>query len=119
MDAIISNCVINLSEDKAQVFREAYRVLRPGGKLCISDIVALRDLPEEMKKDIKLRTGCVSGAVRVDELKDIIEEAGFTGVRVTINEKSRQFISQWFPGRGVEEFIASAIIQAEKVIAKP
>ena len=119
MDVIISNCVINLSEYKAQVFREAYRVLRPGGRLCISDIVALRDMPEEMKKDMRLRTGCVSGAVRVDTLKKALEEAGFCRIDVTVNKKSRQFISQWFPGRGVEEFIASAIIQAEKLIAKP
>jgi SAM-dependent methyltransferase len=114
VDVIISNCVINLSPDKRQVFREAYRVLRPGGKLCVSDIVALKEPPEQMKKDLVLLTGCVSGALRMDELKSIIKGAGFTGVRITINERSRDFISQWFPGREVEEYIASAYIEATK-----
>jgi arsenite methyltransferase len=83
VDVIISNCVINLVTDKDKVFREAYRVLRPGGKLAISDRVLLRDLPEEAKEDLDLWSVCVSGALMEDEYLSKIRAAGFRRVKVT------------------------------------
>jgi arsenite methyltransferase len=85
-DAIISNCVINLSPNKKRVFQEAFRVLKPGGRLMISDIVLLRDLPEAVMKSAKAYINCVSGAVRKDEYIRLVEKAGFENVEV-IEEK--------------------------------
>lgn len=78
VDIIISNCVINLSPDKPQVFKDAYRVLRDGGKMLISDMVLLKELPEEQKNDPELIAGCVGGAVLKDEYIRMIEEAAFS-----------------------------------------
>jgi arsenite methyltransferase len=114
VDVILSNCVINLSPDKASVFREARRVLKAGGRLSISDVVALRAIPDAISKDLAALTGCVAGAARVSELEAILIEAGFEDVRVTVNEASRDFIRDWLPGSGVEEIVASATIEAKK-----
>ena len=76
-DAVISNCVINLSPDKPQVFREAFRVLKPGGRLRVSDIVLTAELPEQQKRDLAQWAGCVAGALPVDEYLDAIRDAGF------------------------------------------
>lgn len=81
-DAIISNCVINLSPEKRRVFKEAFRVLKPGGRLMISDIVLLKELPEAIKKNAKAYISCVSGAVRKDMYIKLIEEAGFREVKI-------------------------------------
>lgn len=82
VDVIISNCVINLSPDKAQVFREAYRVLKPGGRLMVSDIVLKRELPERLKDSIEAYVGCLAGALKEEEYLSAIEAAGFQEVRV-------------------------------------
>ena len=87
VDVVISNCVINLSPDKAKVFREAFRVLKPGGRLMISDIVLLKKLPESIRNNIKAYVGCVSGAILKDEYLQLIEKAGFQNVNIT-NEKT-------------------------------
>jgi ubiquinone/menaquinone biosynthesis C-methylase UbiE len=81
-DAIISNCVINLSPNKKQVFEDAFRVLKPGGRLMISDIVLLRDLPEALKKSAKAYVNCVSGAVMKDEYLELVRNAGFKNVEI-------------------------------------
>lgn len=81
-DAIISNCVINLSPDKTQVFGEAYRVLKPGGRLMVSDIVLLKELPEEIKKSVAAYIGCISGALMRDDYLQKIRDAGFRDVKV-------------------------------------
>jgi SAM-dependent methyltransferase len=114
VDVIISNCVINLSPDKPQVFREAYRVLRSAGRLAISDIVATRDMPEDIRHDINKYTGCIAGAASVEELKAILEQSGFVDIQIELNEESRSFIKDWFPGSGAEEFVVSATIEAIK-----
>ena len=80
VDVIISNCVINLSPDKDAVFREAYRVLKPGGRLCVSDIALLGELPEEIKKSAEQWTGCIAGALNQNVYLDKIRAAGFVEV---------------------------------------
>jgi ubiquinone/menaquinone biosynthesis C-methylase UbiE len=81
-DAIISNCVINLSPNKKQVFEDAFRVLKPGGRLMISDIVLLRDLPNALKRSAKAYVNCVSGAVMKDEYLKLVRNAGFKNVEI-------------------------------------
>jgi SAM-dependent methyltransferase len=81
-DMVISNCVINLSTDKPQVFREALRVLKPGGRLLVSDLVLLRPLPESVRESVEAYVGCISGAMLQDEYLKTIREAGFRQVEV-------------------------------------
>ncbi len=115
VDVIISNCVINLSPDKPQLFREAFRVLKSGGRLCISDVVTATPLSEEVRRDLDLHCGCLAGASVVDELRAAIEGAGFATVRIEPKDESRKFIKEWAPGIHLEEVIVSALIEAEKV----
>jgi SAM-dependent methyltransferase len=114
VDVIISNCVINLSPDKPQVLREAYRVLRPGGRLAFSDIVATAEMPQAIKEDVASYTGCVAGAASLAEWETILADSGFTGVEITCDEESRSMIAEWFPGSGAEEYVVSASIVATK-----
>ncbi|MBT3172115.1 MAG: methyltransferase domain-containing protein, partial [Rhodospirillaceae bacterium] len=114
VDVIISNCVINLAPDKNAVFRDAYRVLGPGGRLCISDIVATEELPDDMRDDMGMISSCIGGAEHVDKLVAGLKAAGFDAPDIDINEKSREFIADWAPGRGIEAYIASATIRAVK-----
>jgi arsenite methyltransferase len=118
VDAIISNCVINLSPEKEKVFREAYRVLKPGGRLAVSDIVATAQLPEAVRKDLSLVSACVGGAESVEFIKNILEATGFQEVKVTPLEASRDFIREWLPGTGLESALASARIEASKPLEK-
>jgi arsenite methyltransferase len=113
-DVIISNCVINLSPDKGQVFREAFRVLRPGGRLAISDVVATVELPEEMRNDPQLVAGCMGNASRIEALEGLLHAAGFTAIRIAPKDESREFIKDWAPGRGVEAYVVAATIEALK-----
>ena len=114
VDVILSNCVINLSPDKLQVFREAFRVLRPGGRLAIADIVATAPLPEKLRNDLALYAGCLAGAATVNELESMLREAGFSDIRLQLKEESRRFIREWAPGRGLEDYVVSASIEAVK-----
>jgi len=114
VDVIISNCVINLSPDKRQVFSEAFRVLKPGGRLAISDVVASTELPDEMKQDLGLYSGCMAGASLIAELQSILEECGFEKINIAPKDESKDFIKDWAPGRGVEDYVISASIEAVK-----
>jgi SAM-dependent methyltransferase len=114
VDVILSNCVVNLSPDKNAVFREAFRVLREGGRLAISDIVLLAPLPEALASSVDALTGCVSGAIEVAEIERSLRAVGFSSVEVAVNEESRAFIKDWLPGSGAEKFVASAAITATK-----
>jgi arsenite methyltransferase len=113
-DVILSNCVINLVPDKAQVFREAFRVLKPGGRLAISDVVSTATLPPDLAADPTLICGCIAGTAPAGHIRDWLSEAGFSDISVTPKPQSRDLIKTWAPGRGVEDFIASAIIEARK-----
>jgi SAM-dependent methyltransferase len=113
-NVIISNCVINLSPNKPQVFREAFRVLKPGGGLAISDVVATAELPEEMREDPVLYSGCMAGAAMIDVLESMIRAAGFRDIRIAPKDESREFIRDWAPGRSVEDYLVSATIEAVK-----
>jgi arsenite methyltransferase len=114
VDVIISNCVINLSPNKAQVFCDAFRVLKPGGRLAISDVVASTEMPDDMKNDPLLHAGCMAGAELVHELEKMMAEAGFNEIRIAPKDESRAFIKDWAPGQGVEDYVLSATIEAIK-----
>ena len=113
-DVILSNCVVNLVPDKAQVFREAFRVLKPGGRLAISDVVNTQSLPSDLAADRALMCGCVAGAAPVSDVETWLRAAGFGNVRVTVKPESRDLVASWAPGRGIEDYVASAIIEARK-----
>jgi len=113
-DVIMSNCVINLSLEKQRVFNEAFRVLKPGGRLAISDIVAVKPLPPEYRRNTALLCGCVGGTESVDSLRKMLAAAGFDRITIAAVEESHEFIEQWFPGQGVENYVRSAKIQAVK-----
>ena len=82
VDVIISNCVINLSSDKDQVLQEAFRVLKPGGRFAVSDIVIRRELPPAVKKSMEMWTGCIAGALLESEYTDKLRAAGFTDIQI-------------------------------------
>jgi SAM-dependent methyltransferase len=114
VDVIISNCVINLSPDKARVFGEAWRVLKPGGRLAVSDVVAFAELPESVKKDMALYSGCMAGASQITELEAMIKAVGFSEVKIAPVDASKSFIEGWAPGRSITDFVVSASITAIK-----
>lgn len=114
VDVILSNCVVNLSPDKDAVFREAFRVLAPGGRLAISDVVLLEPLPEALAADVTALVGCAAGAATVDALRSALTAAGFERVAITVRPESRSFIRDWIPGSGIERYVASASIEATK-----
>jgi len=113
-DVVISNCVINLVPDKAQVFREAFRVLKPGGRLAVSDVINIVPLPAELRADPALLCGCVAGAAPAKRIEAWLSDAGFVEVRVTPNFKSREMVESWASGRGIENYITSAMVEARK-----
>src|SRR6266540_6302027 len=82
VDVIISNCVINLSADKDRVLREAFRVLKPGGRLAVSDVVVRGEVPAEIRRNVELWIGCVAGALREDEYRSYLAAAGFTDIEI-------------------------------------
>ena len=111
-DVILSNCVINLSPDKPSVFREAFRVLKGGGRLAISDIVATAALPKEVRDNVELHVGCIAGAAAIDDIESMLTDAGFVDVRIEPNERSREIIGEYVPGSGLEKYVVSATIEA-------
>ena len=113
-DVIISNCVINLSPNKPRVFAEAFRALKEGGRLAISDVVASTELPDELREDLMLYSGCMAGASMISELEKILVDVGFTNIRIAPKDESKDFIKDWAPGRGVEDYVLSAAIEAVK-----
>jgi len=109
VDVVISNCVINLSPDKERVFREAYRVLKPGGRIMISDLVTEGRLPEEIKKSFDAWAGCIAGALEKNEYLDAIRKAGFKDVRIASESSYDIDVSKELKGK-----ITSVKVEAYK-----
>jgi SAM-dependent methyltransferase len=116
VDVVISNCVINLSPDKQAVFDEAHRVLRPGARLAVSDVVATADIPDDVRTDPDLYASCVAGASTVSEVRAMLQAAGFTDIEIRPVDHSRAFISSWVPGRNVADYLVSADIEAMRPV---
>ena len=113
-DVVISNCVINLVPDKEQVYREAFRVLKPGGRIAVADVVNTMPLPAELASDATLLCTCLAGAATTKQIEDWLAAAGFTDIRITIKPGSRELVETWAPSRGIGDYVASATIEARK-----
>ena len=114
VDAVISNCVINLSPSKLQVYKEAHRVLKPGGRLAVADMVALQPLPEHLKNDLAAYTGCIAGAEVASQLDLWLAEAGFEKIQIRIRHQSREFIQDDAGEGKLDDYVASADVTAFK-----
>ena len=126
VDVIISNCVINLSGDKATVLREAFRVLKPGGRFAVSDVIVRGDVPEAVKKNMELWVGCVAGALEEEEFKRLLADAGFENIdieptRIYTEDDAINFLSgagmDPALSRGIEGSFMSAFVRAQKPAA--
>ena len=117
-DIIMSNCVINLSPDKPGVYRDAYRILKPGGRLAISDIIAIAPLPEEIQQNLALVSACVGGAATIADTREMLAQAGFENITITAKDESRKLISEWTAGdsKNAGDYVVSAYIEATKPI---
>ena len=113
-DVIMSNCVINLSPDKPKVYGDAFRVLKPGGRLAISDIVATVLLSEEVRTNLALVYACVGGAATIADTEKMLKETGFQDIKITPKDESRELIRAWAPGQNAGDYIVSAYIEAIK-----
>jgi SAM-dependent methyltransferase len=118
VDVVISNCVINLAADKDAVFREAFRVLRPGGRFAVSDVVARGEMPPEVRRNVELWVGCVAGALEESDYRAKLERAGFTEVsieptRVYELEDAREFLA----AQGIDVDRAASLVQGRVMSA--
>ena len=113
-DLIISNCVINLSPEKKQVYQDAFRVLKPGGRLAVADIVAQKPLPEDIQKDLALVSACIGGAATIEDTQKMLKQAGFENITITPKKISQELINVILPGSLAGEYVVSANIQAQK-----
>ncbi len=114
VDLILSNCVINLSPEKARVFGEAFRVLKPGGRLAIADVVASKPLPADLRAKLSAIGACVGGATPIDKLRALLAGVGFARVDIAPKESSREYIGHWTDDPTAGEFVVSALITAYK-----
>ena len=126
VDVVISNCVINLSADKGQVLREAYRVLTPGGRFAVSDIVFQGDIPKTIRQDLEAWAGCLAGALEEHTYRRLLDEAGFIDLEVEVTRRySLQEVAESGAGAamaalpaeeraGIEGKFVSAFIRARK-----
>ncbi|KTG07691.1 arsenite S-adenosylmethyltransferase [Haloprofundus marisrubri] len=116
VDVIISNCVINLSPNKPQVFGEAFRALRPGGRLAVSDVVMTAPIPKNVQRDPESMAACIGGASTIDDLRAMLSEAGFVDVEIKPKEESGEFIREWDDSIDLNDYIVSAAISGEKPV---
>lgn len=114
VDVVISNCVVNLSPDKRAVWAEAFRALKPGGRIAISDMVATGDLAESVLKDLALLSCCVAGAAKAADHEAMLRAAGFTDVRVEVDEAKRDLARKWITGVDASAYVVPASISAIK-----
>lgn len=116
IDIIMSNCVINLSPDKPQVYQDAFRVLKPGGRLAISDVLATAELPEHIRSDLALVGACIGGAATIETTQALLEQAGFVDISIESHDQSRKLIQEWDPMKSEKatDYVVSAYIQAVK-----
>ncbi|MGA1873365.1 MAG: arsenite methyltransferase [Thermoplasmatota archaeon] len=114
IDVIISNCVINLSTNKQRVFDESYRVLRPGGRLVVSDVIATTEVPPEIRDDLDLYSSCAGGALSKEEIDKMLKNSGFVDISITPKDETRELIKEWNPDSNIEDIIVSSIIEARK-----
>jgi SAM-dependent methyltransferase len=114
IDVIISNCVVNLSPNKRQVFRESFRALRPGGRLAISDVVMTADVPQDVRADPDSVASCVAGESTIARLREMLTDVGFQRIDISPNDDSDQFIREWDDEYDVSEFLVSASITGRK-----
>ena len=116
VDIIMSNCVINLSPDKLKVYRDVFRILKPGGRRAIADIVATAPLPEEIQEDLALVAACLGGAATIDDTREMLKAAGFQKIKIQSKNGSRELIQAWDPHnrQNAEDYVVSAYIEAVK-----
>ncbi len=114
IDVVISNCVINLSPNKPQVFSEAFRALRPGGRVAVSDVVLTAAVPDGLRADPESVSACVAGASRIEELREYLDEAGFVDIAIEPKAESESFIREWDDELDLSDFLVSASIEARK-----
>lgn len=126
VDVVISNCVINLSTDKSRVFKEIYRVLKPGGRIEISDIALVRELPEKVRKSVEAYVGCVNGAILAGQYRKLVAASGLKGVRVMIKGASscvdpetkdpigRAIMNSLGKGRSLIDYVVSVYVEGHK-----
>ena len=114
VDVIISNCVINLSLEKEQVFKEAFRVLKNGGRLVLSDICATAELPEQIKNDLAMISGCIAGAEHIDRIEAMLKRTGFSDIKLTQKGDSRELLASWSDSKNLSDYVASFVIEATK-----
>ena len=114
VDIVISNCVINLSSNKSQVYDEAFRVLKNGGRLAISDVVSKQQMTEEMKRDSEAYCACISGASSVPEIETMLKNSGFEKIQIMTKSDSSKFIKSWSDKFASENYVMSALITASK-----
>ena len=113
IDLIISNCVINLSPDKGTVFKEAYRVLKVGGRLMVSDLVLVKDLPNDVKNSVEAYVGCLAGAIKKDEYLCFIEQAGFQDIKI-ISEAGYPVDAMFANLEAAQDLVTSIKVSAVK-----
>jgi len=115
-DIIMSNCVINLSPDKLSVYKDSYRILKPGGRLAISDVLATAQLPDEIRNDLSLVGACIGGALTIEDTEKLLQEAGFQNIKITPKDNSRELIREWDPNKSIKglDYVVSAYIEAFK-----
>ncbi|TVR42010.1 MAG: methyltransferase domain-containing protein [Planctomycetota bacterium] len=114
VDVVISNCVINLSPDKAQVYAEVARILKPGGRFCVSDVLAREELSAEVRSDVALRSCCIGGADTIEATQKALAAAGFTDISIRPKDESADYIKDWGHHAEAAQMVVSCDITAHR-----